>query len=77
MSPIREDLDPASLVRVADSPAPCVMCGRPTTARAMTAGGEPVHYACMQGPMWYALAKKRGAVEAGGTSWGAQSFPSR
>jgi len=75
---IRDDLDPATLVRVADSRAPCVLCGEPTAARAKTAGGEPVHYAsCLYPALWYALAKRRGAVEAGGSSWGAQtSFPS-
>lgn len=74
MPRIRDSLDPATLIRVADHAESCVLCGRPTTARAMTAGGEPVHYAsCLYPPLWYALAKRRGAVEGGGTSWGAQT----
>jgi hypothetical protein len=78
MNRIRDDLDPASVVRLADRAEPCVLCGKPTTGRSTVGGREPVHYACLQPPLWYALAKRRGAVAAGGTSWGAQtSFPSR
>lgn len=68
-SPIRDDLDPGALVRVADSRAPCVMCGRLTTGRSTGAGGEPVHYACLYPKLWLSLARQRGLVETGGTYW--------
>ena len=70
---IRDDLDPALVVRVADRVEPCLFCQRPTRARATTPAGEPCHYLCLARPMWLALAKSRGEIQTAGTWWGETS----
>jgi len=69
---IREHLDPGTLITVADRAEPCVLCGKPTTGRSTGEGAEAVHFACLQGPLCYALAKRRGEIQAAGTWWGAR-----